>query len=378
MDELLDAARKFRARGFTPIPLRGKVAACEWSKFQTRRPSGADLGDMFRLRGVTGVGLITGAASGGLVVCDFDSQARYRDWARSHPSESGAFPTVKTRRGRHVYCRSAWSGFCNFGEGELRGDCRHYVVAPPSQCRGFRYGWTVPLLARPLPLVENPVLLFGVSGAWSDGAIDAVDAGEAEEVVKGGLCEKNGEPDQEAISRAIESTLPDAPGQRNNRLFLFVGKLKAIPNVRNLPAPKLFSIVREWHRRGFPRTSQTTSEDETLASFNGMWARRKFAAGENPIWDALEDARSMPPLPGTEDRSPPYRLLAAWWYALHRRNGGAEGYIACEDMAKGLGLSARRAWELCDLLCADGLLQVVERGRRGRASRHRYIGPESM
>ncbi len=93
-----------RSCGCTPIPLtHAKTPRTRWAHLQTRRPSDTQVEAMFRLNGVGGVGVVTGAASGGLVVRDFDDAAAYEQWSRSHPDLAAIAPTVRTRRGYHVY-----------------------------------------------------------------------------------------------------------------------------------------------------------------------------------------------------------------------------------------------------------------------------------
>ena len=74
-----DEARAALARGWAPLPLEpgGKRPLVAWSKFQQRRPSASELRYWWRRWPDAGLGLVTGAVSG-LVVVDCDSpEARF-------------------------------------------------------------------------------------------------------------------------------------------------------------------------------------------------------------------------------------------------------------------------------------------------------------
>ena len=91
--------------------------------------------------------MLLGPASGGLLCRDFDVLDSYSRWAQGQPDLSRTLPTVETGRGRHVYLRSEWTGFVECGDGELRGDARHYSILPPTPHKktGRLYRWLVPL-----------------------------------------------------------------------------------------------------------------------------------------------------------------------------------------------------------------------------------------
>lgn len=104
------------------------------------------------------VGIICGQASGGLIVRDFDDAAEYHAWREQFPGLADRLPTVRTRRGFHVYLIDADGStkscdLRSFGmEGEIKGDGTLVVAAGSTvskdrdgtELEPFTYRWIVP------------------------------------------------------------------------------------------------------------------------------------------------------------------------------------------------------------------------------------------
>src|SRR4051812_21655582 len=106
-NDLLTHAHDYAERhGWAVIPVRGKVAACDWHRYQTGRPSRKQRGGLFGLPGITGLAVILGEVSGGLRARDFDRAGSYQRWAADHPELALSLPTSRTHRGYHVYFRA--------------------------------------------------------------------------------------------------------------------------------------------------------------------------------------------------------------------------------------------------------------------------------
>jgi hypothetical protein len=69
---LLDEALAYYARGWCVLPCKGKAPACNWKRYQERRPAKGELRELFGQRRLTGLGVLPGAVSGGLAVRDWD------------------------------------------------------------------------------------------------------------------------------------------------------------------------------------------------------------------------------------------------------------------------------------------------------------------
>src|SRR5262249_37275507 len=139
----IELAERF---GWSTNPIVGKKAVGRWKEFQCRRPDGDTLRRLFSRDGITGLAVITGAVSGGLAIRDFDDNEAYITWTAANQTGAKRLPTVKTARGYHVYGWMDREAYADFGNGELRGDSKHYCVIPPSlHPGGAVYRWVNPL-----------------------------------------------------------------------------------------------------------------------------------------------------------------------------------------------------------------------------------------
>src|SRR4051812_13037587 len=83
---LIQAALDLHQRfGWCVIPARGKKPAGRWKQYQRRRQDEDELRRLFAPPGVTGLAVILGPVSGGLVCRDFDTADGYRVWAQRYP-----------------------------------------------------------------------------------------------------------------------------------------------------------------------------------------------------------------------------------------------------------------------------------------------------
>lgn len=145
----LEMALTLLARGFALLPLGGKVPAYDllpvvngkasWKPLVQRKATAENVSAWFAHNPLINVGIITGKASGGLIVLDFDRNPS-KKWLRSHALP----PTlrVKTARGRHCYYFTETllqSSAFEYGEIKAEGG---YVVAPLSiHPTGEIYEW---------------------------------------------------------------------------------------------------------------------------------------------------------------------------------------------------------------------------------------------
>jgi hypothetical protein len=141
------ALRYVEQLGFALLPLqpRGKEphfrllkavhGTPSWKGLREQRASAGDVQEWFRIDPEANIGVITGGASGGLVVFDFDRRPNLR---------LGETAIARTGRGMHVYLRGDIRSLRSNANGcEIKGE-GGYVVAPPSiHGSGTPYWWMI-------------------------------------------------------------------------------------------------------------------------------------------------------------------------------------------------------------------------------------------
>jgi len=398
-ESLHDAARAYAARGWCIIPIRhkpntpGKQPAVKWTEFQSRHPTKAELCGWFASgKPVDGLAVILGPASGGLVCRDFDTLPAYERWAATHPDLARTLPTVRTARGRHVYFRSDWSDFIDFGDGELRGDAKHYTLLPPSvHPDGTRYEWVIPWPdLPPAPVAPRTVGFLGEAERT-----EPTERTEKTEETEDTEIPSNDRPSihgsalsalsvsqpeaattDEAVEEAIQATQPEAPGQRNRQIFELARALKAIPALSDADVRDLRGIVRRWHERALPIIG-TKPFDDTWADFVAGWPRVHFPRGQEPMTRILARARAAdPPRAAEAYDAPETRLLVTICRELQRIAGDGPFFLACRTAAHLTALDQATAWRRLGMLVHDRVLSVIEKGTRHRATRYRYVAGE--
>ncbi len=358
---LLSHALKYLDHGFSVIPVNGKEPLVRWTPYQRRRPTESDLRKFFAGDGATGLAVICGNVSGGLVVRDFDTEDSYRAWQLSHQELAEVLPTVRTGRGFHVYFSNCHRQITKFDDGELRG--AGYVVVPPSlNTCGSRYKWLNPLPEGPLPEIDP----FAV-GLGERYRANRANRAVREDSTLTCACSVS-------LEGAISKTLPRFPGERNRRLLSFCRVLKSIPSVAEADAMTLKPHVSEWFRRGQPFMSGEHDEDENFGEFCYAWARVRFAVGNGPFATALKRLETTP-LPAIAERfsSISTKRLIHLCRELQRVSGDASFHLSCRIAGEVIGLEHMAAWRRLGMLVSCGIIELVQRGTKARASRYRYL-----
>jgi Bifunctional DNA primase/polymerase, N-terminal len=351
--DLLGAALQCLGRDIATIPVNGKKAAIKWKRYQTVMPTERELRQWFSNPKVSGLAVIH---SCNLVCRDFDKVESYEQWAAHHPNLANVLPTVETPRpGRHVYFRGK-PGFVSLadGDGEYRGDCKHYTLFPPSvHPSGLPYRWLIPFDSD-LPEVD-PVRA---------GLLRDTQATQSTHC----MCQQGNPP----ITSAITDTLPAASGQRNRRLFDLARRLKAV--VPGADAAELKPIVREWFGLALP-VIRSKEWSETWADFVVAWQAVKHPAGGK--WaEIVQAAQSVKVDTGEWDGATAaiIRLAAA----LQAHHGPGKAWpLSCDLAGKEAGVSRQRAWSVLKMLRFEGVIELVTpAGSKGSklAAEYRFLG----
>jgi len=148
----LNTALAYRTDGLSVIPVGGnKKPLFAWKSFQETPADESLIRRWFYDQAHTNLGIVCGQVSGGLLVLDFDHEARetHRCWKEAVGQLAEKLPSVRTGRGVHVYMRTADPGgnrrLAMNAAGrvliETRGE-GGYVIAPPSRHNsGRHYRW---------------------------------------------------------------------------------------------------------------------------------------------------------------------------------------------------------------------------------------------
>jgi hypothetical protein len=382
---LAEAEKLAREFGWTVLPVNGKRTLVRWAELQDNRESSWKARKRFKgcnAAQITGIAVICGSASRGLVCRDFDMTAGYRAWALAFPKLARELPTARTPRGFHVYFRSNREVYREHGDGELRGSAKQYVVIPPSKVPdGASYEWLIP----PVPGRGGNLRFLNPTKAGLDRPWHPPDKhhkhdnqGNVTQEIINSICASpvwvsnvNSNPNT-SIQSLILANLPCQHGQRHHRLFDLVRRLKAIPAFANADPLTLERIVRQWHQAALPAI-RTKRFAPTWSEFLDAWKRCLSPYGSSHAGDfALAAAMASPcPIASNYANSERLALLASICWHLSGFGAG-EFFISTGDTARLLGIDGdgRRmaAWRLLNRLEADGIIVCVRRGLQGATS----------
>jgi hypothetical protein len=364
---LAPIADAFRDLGISVFPVIGKQPLCKsW-----QAPP-----DLISPKS-TGLGIVLGSASGGLICRDFDQAVAFREWADENPDLAAVLPIARTRRGYHVYCRTEEPiRTQKFDDGELRGD-GSYVIAPPSlHPEGGAYRWVQPM-ARVVPMIEPRELLLPgqtlraekthkqsplthnhSSLPWGfSGSLDPT-------LLVLAQTDKRG-----FIDKAIALTQPDGYGQRNACLFRLAMILRhGIPETSEAD---LEAIVMEWHRVAHPRI-KTKDFAVSWGDFQRGW---KYSHPDRGFMTYVVDEYARSGFwvdTGNEKLDAVHRVFTI---AESYRGEGSTFFLGSRDVATITGVSQSTANRRINELHEAGLIIIVgEPGiwdlesKRGKAS----------
>ena len=157
----LEKIKQYCDWGLTVIPLKvgSKVPARKWKGIMHPATAAEQIKYWGKKSTKRNIGIRTGAAFDNLVVLDFDSQAAYETFQHNCPELWPLLPTVRTRRGYHVYVtvRADQTSTRNLRSQDTRQEIDikgngGYVVAPGSKVNidkdgnsidSFSYIWLI-------------------------------------------------------------------------------------------------------------------------------------------------------------------------------------------------------------------------------------------
>lgn len=382
--------------GLALIALKGKKPIARYAK---KPPSLSAVVHGVLHRGATGIGVLLGDRSGGLICRDFDEEGGFARWAAKYAVLATVLPRVRTRRGRHVYARvkglnGCWKISANSlgGPGELRAG-ESYVVVPPSlHPSGHQYGWEVelPESVEDVPIVTAEV--FGVNCEKANGpgeratredGEDSEDSEDRKDSNKTslGLVRRGANPSvprgrSMTVAEVVDQCRLDAPGMADAMTHQLARGLKF--NAGNLPACDAKRCFEQWFTANCGMMSDPDF-DIALDKFVRAFATCVVPLGGNLLDEAVSLALTEP-----DDcrwssviRSERSRLVLKTIRALSRLCAGQPAPVSSYSLAALVGAPQQAVSETLGLLERKGLIHCAERGVPGKpgnaASTYVYV-----
>jgi hypothetical protein len=368
MCTLRGEAARYADLGWRVVPVAGKVPRVFWK--ERSHPDQFD--HLWDDPETTGIAVVLGQPSDGLIARDFDEVESYQAWCDEQSELAAELPTAQTPRpGRHVfaYCQ----GRCptrRLRDGELRGDDAVVVLPPSAHPSGKPYAWmTDPY--RPIPTID-PSVLVGAAQRAREPDPSPQEGDSVNTCSKHMACVNSDK--LLFIDWAIEETRPTGPGQRNRRVFDFARYLRTVYDKATDP-DALRCHVEDWHRAALPYI-RTKDFGATWADFINAWDSVEMPAGATlAMVERMANEDSFTLGLGDMNLDKVARLLRA---AAVTRGEDGVFFMDFRTMGRCVGLSAVTARNITLKLVAQGHLIVVEKGaawRRGKATVWRWIDP---
>ncbi|NLF73686.1 MAG: bifunctional DNA primase/polymerase [Candidatus Anammoximicrobium sp.] len=399
---VLENALDYASRGWCIVRAAAnkKKPLGKWTQFQTERPTEEMLQKWFGNGKQRNLGVILGQVSGGLACRDFDTIESYKRWAAAHGDLAARLPTVKTRRGYHVYFITKELRYIELSDGEFRADSKHFNMLPPSlHPEGHVYRWVITMPDGPLPFIADVNAAgFLDTKATETHATESTQITEITDDNRGllrsteamcveGVCSDTPEqPNGSVVSvhsvagpsveQVIEESLPKQIRQRHCQVFDLARALKAIPWLADAEGKSLEQYVRRWHCLGVKRgVIATVPFEETWIDFSLAWPKIKFPKGAEPMATIFSRAQNAIPPAAQKYEQSGLRVLVAICRELQRAAGTNPFFLGCRTAGRLLGVDHTTAWRWLWLLKQDGILHEVEKGdhAKRRASRYRYL-----
>ena len=291
-------------------------------------------------------------------------------------------PTVKTRRGSHIYFR------CDVlkhnvdlpnHEGELRYNGVN-ILPPSAHQTGTRYQWTV----SPFDIDRIPILPpnFAEEFGWrkKEGVrISPNGTEKTESTEETEITEKTEEiivvcVDSE-LEPIIRRCLPKQEGVRHRQVFDLARELKTLHRFRE-SNPRCFEqVLRRWHELALPVIG-TKPWEETWFDFLNGWPLVRYFKDELSVEAVAEQAREIEVAEARKYEEPKLRHLAAICHQLQVLQGAQPFFLSCRTAANLIDVTHQEAHRWLRGLVLDGLLKEVEKGIAGgtRATRFRFLG----
>ncbi len=395
-EELLEAALRYASEyGWSIIPIKNdgeghKKAAYRWKGYQKKAPTPEKIKQLFSRRGLTGLGVVLGCASGGLWARDFDLVEAYEQWKAANPTLAQRLPAVKTKRGFQIFgCCVEPVRIRKFEDGELRGLGGHSVLPPSLHPSGIRYEWVTEGKPEEITPAEAGVSQLWVSpqevNRGTEGTEVQSDRGTDCSVGSQVISEKLGDGELGfplSLPTLLQQAQPTAGHQNHTKLFFLARGVKALEKAggQDWTEKRLREeVFMPWYsQNNFLRNGQ--SEDIYWLEFLNAYHDVKYPLGPGVLQHTWQRAELSKPPEVTQQfkKDERIRKLVTWCRELQRFTGEAPFYLSCRTVAAKLGFgSSRTASMVLRGLVLSKILGEVEKGgpKTNRATRYRYLPP---
>lgn len=178
--------------------------------------------------------------------------------------------------------------------------------------------------------------------------------------------------DDPRIQAAIKRTQPDHVGTGNRKVFQFVRELKALPELKAMPAGVCLPYIRNWYERHYSMLEGVTLK-KAEQDFATGWRLVKFPVGA--MRRALERAAGAPDpraallteLHGFRTA----RLMRTLALCLELGEDGRSFPLSSHLLGDWLGCAQPKAYGYLAKLMQSGLIEVTEKGSRGTVGKHK-------
>jgi hypothetical protein len=267
----------------------------------------------------------------------------YARWADAHADLATTLPTAKTSRGYHVYFRADGlpDRVDKYADGELRGGNGYVVLPPSAHPDGGRYEWVITPGAA-IPVISDPaaVGLVGPAPAATAAAVEV----------------------PPAVDEAIKKTLPTRYGQRNDKVFQFARRLKAIKGL-DTRFDAMQGYIKAWHQQAlsFIKSKEFYVTEET---FFNAWRDAKTPLADDQFRTLVNDALAAPDPPWYAHLllSEGARKLLKVCIALQAFHQEKPFYLSARTAAAVINVDQTHANRMLNGLAKAEYLKVVKKG----------------
>ena len=178
----------------------------------------------------------------------------------------------------------------------------------------------------------------------------------------------------DAIDMAVKRCVPTGEGQRNRSLFNLARRLRSI--IPDAGREELRTILKRWHALSL---STIATHDFTLSwgEFWNAWTKVETPFGDTFAGIVTDIDFGQPYSATLIDRGlgPKDLKLTRLCEALQKFHAPEPFFLGCREAGALIGEDHKTANNRLRALEAEGLIECVEKGRRGRNTRYRYIDP---